>query len=255
MEDNGKEHILNTIKEVHGLITENEGKLLFSLAKDILQKGVIVEIGSYKGGSTIILARGSKIAKREKVYAVDPHLRRGELRMGVEVVPANTFPIFKGNIEHAGVSDWVIPIVRTSYRAARCWRRPIRFLWIDGSHKYEDVKMDFLLWERHLVNGGIIAFHDTRTSTNADPTTGFPTGGIGKGGGPAMVVEEYILHSPRFKDIKIVDSITYARKIRNARLVELLKNNISLYSIIKSKIITKITWTIHNFFKNHCQKS
>ena len=145
------------------------------------------------------------------------------------------------------MSDWVIPKVKTSYRAAKGWRRPIRLLWIDGSHKYEDVKMDFLLWERHLVKGGIIAFHDTQLAASVDPTTGFPTGGIGKEGGPARVVEEYILHSPRFNNIKALDSITYARKIKNAHFLELLKNNQSLYSILMNKMITKVIWTLHNF--------
>ena len=255
MKNDETEYSLNAIKEVHGLITENEGRLLFSLARDIPQKGVIVEIGSYKGGSTVILAKGSRMAKKEKVYAVDPHLRRSELRMGVEVVPANTFPIFRENIEHAGVGDWVIPVVKTSYRAAKCWRKPIRLLWIDGSHKYEHVKMDFLLWEKHLVKEGIIAFHDTQISSNVDPTTGFPTGGIGKGGGPARVVEEYILYSPRFKNIEVLDSITFARKVRNAYLLELLKNKLSLYSILINKMITKIIWNLRNLVKNHCQKN
>lgn len=235
-----KEENLNVIKEAHGLITENEGELLFSLARDVSPEGVIVEIGSYKGGSTIFLARGVKIAEKEKVYAVDPHSRRKEFRMGVELVQKNTFSIFTQNIKNAGVDDWVIPIVKTSYQAAKGWRKPIRLLWIDGSHKYEHVKIDFLLWERHLVKGGVIALHDTQTSDNVDPTTGFPTGGIGKNGGPARVAEEYILRSPRFKDIKIVDSITYALKIKNANLLESLKNRMSLYSAIKNIISRRI---------------
>jgi predicted O-methyltransferase YrrM len=37
---------------------------------------------------------------------------------------------------------------------------PIDFLFIDGSHQYEDVKSDFLTFAPLVAVGGIVAFHD-----------------------------------------------------------------------------------------------
>ena len=66
------EEIKKIIIDSHAMLTLAEAGLLFSLASNINQKGAIVEIGSFKGGSTIFLAKGARIAKKGKVYAIDP---------------------------------------------------------------------------------------------------------------------------------------------------------------------------------------
>jgi hypothetical protein len=55
----------------------------------------------------------------------------------------------------------IVPLIMTSEEAVRGWNKPIRLLWIDGDHRYEPMKLDFKLWEPHVVEGGIIARHDT----------------------------------------------------------------------------------------------
>jgi Methyltransferase domain len=40
-----------------------------------------------------------------------------------------------------------VPLIMTSEEAVRGWNKPIRFLWIDGDHRYEPMKLDFKLWE------------------------------------------------------------------------------------------------------------
>jgi predicted O-methyltransferase YrrM len=40
------------------------------------------------------------------------------------------------------------------------WDKAIDFMWIDGSHDYEDVREDILAWSPWVVEGGIIAVHD-----------------------------------------------------------------------------------------------
>ena len=64
--------INNIAREIDGWLTLKEGKLLYNLSKKN-DNGVIVEIGSWKGKSTIYLAHGSKNGKKNKVYAIDPH--------------------------------------------------------------------------------------------------------------------------------------------------------------------------------------
>jgi len=158
---------------------------------------VIVEIGSWQGKSTIALAFGAAKAHREKIYAIDPHAAQPE-----EGYLEDTRSAFVANIKQARVDGQVIPMVMTSKEAAREWRQPIRLLWIDGDHRYEAVKQDFELWEPFLVDGGLIALHDTIRKK-----------------GPKKVLWENVFRSCRFQDIAIIDNITVARKVRKASLL------------------------------------
>jgi MMP 1-O-methyltransferase len=184
------------IQKVDGWLTESEAKYLYSLASRGPGQGAIVEIGSWKGKSTIVLASGSSARGREKVYAVDHHKGSAEHEnMGYKDI--DTEREFRENITTAAVENHVIPLVMTSIDAVRNWQGPIRLLWIDGDHDYEAVKSDFLLWEPHVVPGGVIAFHDTYSWE-----------------GPRKVVEEYLLRSDHFSILGFVDSITAVRKQR-----------------------------------------
>jgi len=187
------EEIKKITNKVDGWLTDNEGALLYNLAKKCTGKGVIVEIGSWKGKSTILLAKGSKDGNKTKIYAIDHHTGSSEHRLNGNKVW--TFDDFKNNIKNAQVDDIIIPIVKTSEQAAKDFNMPVELLFIDGAHEYEFVKQDFELWFPRLINKGIIAFHDT---------TEWP--------GPKKVVEESIRNSKYFKNINLIDSITYAQK-------------------------------------------
>lgn len=183
---------LEEIFKVPGMLTPTEGGFLYQLAQLESRNGVIVEIGSWKGKSTILLASGSMKVGGEKVYAIDPHKPLAE-----EGYVEDTEAEFHKNIKAAGVQDHVVPMVMTSEEAAKGWSKPIRLLWIDGDHRYEQVKRDFLLWSPHVVEGGIIAMHDTIRKK-----------------GPKRVLWENIFRCNRFQKISIVDNITAARKVK-----------------------------------------
>ncbi|MCK4732856.1 MAG: hypothetical protein KAT65_10415, partial [Methanophagales archaeon] len=59
-------------------------------------------------------------------------------------------------------------------------------------------KLDFELWYPHLIEGGIIAFHDSA------PWSGWE--------GPIKVVQEKIYNSNNFSNIQEIKSITFAKK-------------------------------------------
>jgi predicted O-methyltransferase YrrM len=204
--DSVVEQIKKITGKIEGWLSNSEGDYLYSIAKDGPAKGVIVEIGSWEGKATIWLAIGTKQAKREKVYAIDYH--RGSAEHGNSIW---TYPEFKSNIENANVDDVVVPIVMKSQDAVKNWDKPIRFLWIDGAHTYTSVKQDFLLWQPYLVDGGIIAFHDTTT---------WP--------GPKKLIEEYICNSNKFKKIGFVGSITFAEKVAGNSIIDRFQNRLNL---------------------------
>ena len=167
---------------IDGYLSEHEALYLSRLAAHGPGAGAIVEIGSYYGKSTVLLAHASREAGREKVVAIDPN-------KGGAAQP------FHDNLARAGVSDHVTPVVATSDAAAETWLGPVRLLWIDGAHTYEQVGRDFRFWTPFLVDGGIVAFHDTYEYE-----------------GVRRVIDEEVVPSPHFALVGLVDSITAFRK-------------------------------------------
>lgn len=205
------ESVKKATDSMDGWLTDNEGEFLYNAAKNCRGRGVIVEIGSWKGKSTVWLAKGSKAGNNVKVYAIDPHTGFSEHKRGGRRVW--TFAEFKQNIRRANVEDAVVPIIRTSEDAAHDWKeKPVELLWIDGAHDYEIVKLDFDLWSPYLIEGGSIAFHDT---------IGWP--------GPGKVVKDEIYNSHHFANVGFIDSITYAQKVRANSSTERLRNRWVLF--------------------------
>jgi predicted O-methyltransferase YrrM len=168
---------------VDGFLSADEALYLFRLARDGPGSGAIVEIGSYHGKSTVVLAHASKSRGREMVVAIDPF-------------NGGASPAFRDNVERADVTDHVSPLVATSDDVAATWQRPVRLLWIDGKHTFEQVQSDFRNWSPFVVDGGIIAFHDTYQ---------WP--------GVKQLVETEVIPSNRFVLVGAVDSIAAFRKV------------------------------------------
>ena len=172
------------IEDVPGWLSDEEGEALYELARACTGKGVIVEIGSWKGKSTICLGLGSRAGRGVRIFAVDPHAdyRHGE---------------FKDNIERAGIADLVTPVKGFSQQMADGFDEPIELLFVDGSHEEDDVRKDFEKWVPKVVDGGIVAFHDTTWHR-----------------GVRKVVAEKIFGSREFKDVRfVIGSTTVARKV------------------------------------------
>lgn len=178
---------------VEGFIKFEEGYYLYSLAKRA--ELPIVEIGSWKGLSTIFLALGSKAGNHCKVYAVDHHTGSAEFFAVFGDKKIWSYDHFLQNISNFGVSDIVEPILATSEEASKKWNgERIGLLWIDGGHYYNTVKKDYESWEPFLAPEGIIAFHDSHWS------------------GPKRLISE-VIKEPKFTDINYVNSIACAMKV------------------------------------------
>ena len=206
-----------------GWLTDKEGKILYDLAKNCKGNGVIVEIGSWKGKSTIWIGNGSKSGNGVKIYAIDPHTGSSEHQGdGGEIW---TFEEFKKNLKNAEVDDVVVPLLKTSQEAANSFNEPVEFIFIDGAHEYELVKLDFNLWFPKVINGGIIAFHDT---------TGWE--------GPRKVVADCVYKSQYFKNVTLVGSITFALKVKRNTLRDRVKNCYTLLKLVhRAKKVSKST--------------
>jgi MMP 1-O-methyltransferase len=182
------------IAGVPGWLTDEEGEALYELARACTGRGVIVEIGSFKGKSTICLGLGSRAGASLPVHAIDPHQER--------------FPEFEANVERAGIAELVRPIPSLSQAVADGFEEPIELLFVDGSHEYDLVLEDFEKWVPKVVDGGWVAFHDTTWTP-----------------GPRKVVGHAIYRSRRFKDARfVVGSMTVARKVEENGLADRVRN-------------------------------
>src|SRR4051794_41857731 len=61
------------IADIPGWLTDEEGEALYDLARRCRGDGAIVEIGSWKGKSTVCLGLGSQAGASVPIYAIDPH--------------------------------------------------------------------------------------------------------------------------------------------------------------------------------------
>src|SRR6516164_2960178 len=64
--------LLAEVEPVEGYLSPNEIRFLALLAACPTAEGEILEIGSFKGKSTIALAKAAALSGRTKVVAVDP---------------------------------------------------------------------------------------------------------------------------------------------------------------------------------------
>ena len=189
------ERVKPLIADVPGWLTDEEGEALYDLAKRCTGCGVIVEIGSWKGKSTICLGLGSRAGAGARIFAIDPH---ADYRFGD----------FKANVERAGVADLVTPIASLSQPAADDFDKPIELLFVDGSHEYELVLEDFEKWVPKVVDGGWVAFHDTTWTA-----------------GPRKVVGQAIYRGRAFKDVRfVVGSLTVGRKVAQNAVADRIRN-------------------------------
>ncbi len=181
-------------RKVPGHLEENEARFLGLLAAYVPARGTIVEIGSFKGRSTVMLAKVASHYGLGPVVAIDPH--NSPILLDHQVnAEASSYQDFLDSIRGAGVSNHVEAHRARSADVSSSWNRPIRLLWIDGDHSYEGAKKDLDGFFPHLAPLGVVAFHD---ALNAFP-------------GPIRVFVEDVLRSDRFGPAGFVHSIAWAQ--------------------------------------------
>lgn len=122
-------------------------------------RGRIVEIGSFKGRSTVGIASIAKRYDLGKVVAIDPHNAPSATDPDLRGAASSFYDLLE-NLRRTDTLDAVEPRVMLSSEAAGDWREPIRFLWIDGDHTYEGALADLQLFRPHLAPGAVVAMHD-----------------------------------------------------------------------------------------------
>jgi hypothetical protein len=126
-----------------------------------------VEVGAFVGLSSIVMAREiAKSGKRIKFIVVD-HFRGspGETEHAAYLKTHDLKTEFDRNIAHAGVAGTIDVMVMPSLMAATAFDNgSLQFVFIDASHKYDDVCADIAAWLPLVNIGGALAGHDYHDS-------------------------------------------------------------------------------------------
>ncbi len=213
------------VYSIPGWLTAHEGQFLYSSAKAVRElQGDVVEIGSFQGKSTIFLATAST-----KVVSIDPH--EGNVSGGIL---SPTYKAFIKHLTHAGVRKHIHDIISTSQKAAKKWKKPISYLFIDGLHDTEHAHEDYQLWSPFVVDGGIVAMHDAFCGWE----------------GARIVAMEHIVRSDAYNEIGVVGSIIYgikgtsntfkrAIKVFRRSIIELCQNIYENDNVVMKKTVLK----------------
>lgn len=155
------------LSDLRGLVPEEVGDALRSLAAEVPADLAIVEVGSHRGKSTAYLAAGAKDGHGAPVFAVDAW----DLPGNVYGKHGYSAPIVREEFEAQlrAVRLWsrVTPIRGFSQEVASTWTGPpIGLLFIDADHSEKAVRADVAAWQGHVAAGGLIVLDDLDTPRN-----------------------------------------------------------------------------------------
>lgn len=153
------------VADVEGWMTEGQGATLHAAAASCPSGGRIVEIGSFRGRSTIVLAMAAPDGV--EIVAIDPHAGndRGPQEFdGYEQAAADDHATFEANLVGAGVRDRVTHVREFSERAHEQVVGGIDVLYIDGAHRYVPARADIRDWGARVNPGGTLLIHDSFSS-------------------------------------------------------------------------------------------
>lgn len=129
---------------------------------DALQNGGhAIELGSYCGRSTVLLAMACIAANRGGlVYAIDTFQSSNS-----ELDGKSTLSEFEHNLQYFGVAEHVVAFTGSTADPAIINQVPrdAALLYIDAAHEYEHVTADIMNWRKHVRKGGMLMMHDYYT--------------------------------------------------------------------------------------------
>jgi predicted O-methyltransferase YrrM len=158
---NDFEAVRADLEGVEGWLTDAQAQALFDAAEHVPRGGRIVEIGSFRGRSTIVLARGA--GDGVELVAIDPH--GGSDRGPQEIAPDRArgeqdFEAFHENLRRAGVEQRVRHVRAFSSEALGAVPGEIDLLFVDGAHRYRPAREDIERWGARVAPGGTMLIHD-----------------------------------------------------------------------------------------------
>jgi predicted O-methyltransferase YrrM len=131
-----------------------------SLVETFPSGSKFVEVGSWRGRSSCFL--GVEIHNSGKKISLDcvDTWKGSEEHEGYDILKEDG--LYKEFISNVSlISDIVNPVRMTSLEASKLYEdESLDVVFLDASHKYEDIKDDMIAWYPKVKKGGIFAGHD-----------------------------------------------------------------------------------------------
>lgn len=159
------DEVQDVVADVEGWMTPDQARKLWNCARAVPDGGRIVEIGSFRGRSMIVLA--SAAPDGVELYAIDPHAGtdRGPQEIdGFDEHAAEDNVVFNRNLETAGVRDRVTHLREFSDAALDDVPGEVDLLYIDGAHRFVPARDDIRRWGGRVRDGGVLLIHDSFSS-------------------------------------------------------------------------------------------
>ncbi|MFK0115715.1 class I SAM-dependent methyltransferase [Streptomyces sp. NPDC090994] len=162
--------ILTAFEAAKGFMPADEGLALYAAAVEAARLGLpLLEVGTYCGRSTLLLADAARAAGVTAV-TVDHHRGSEEQQPGwdyhdpetvdPELGVMDTLPAFRRTLYRAGLEDHVVALVGRSPAIAALWRTPLALVFVDGGHTDEHATADYEGWAPRVAEGGLLVVHD-----------------------------------------------------------------------------------------------
>ena len=132
------------------LLSFDEAAYLYRLVRS-LGPATIVEIGRFKGGSTLLMA--TAMDRGARLISYDLHLP-----MVRDVYGPEQDALLRTALARYGVDDRVELVVGDSTSAAP--KQEYDLVFVDGDHTYEGARADYDVWGNALRVGGHLLYHD-----------------------------------------------------------------------------------------------
>lgn len=200
------QHVLDAFDATTGFMPLDEGRALFEAACTA-RPGAWLEIGTYCGKSTVLLAQAAREVGGTQIVTVDHHHGSEENQPGWEWHDTSmvdehsglldTLPSFRRTWDEH-VKDVVSAVVATTEQVAAWWSTPVEFLFLDGNHVEEMAQHDYAAFAQHVAPGGLLAVHDVFP----DPNDG--------GQAPWHVVERALAEG--FEKVSVTGSLRVLRR-------------------------------------------
>jgi len=156
------EDALAAASSVEGWMTEAQARRLWDSARAVPPGGLVVEIGSFRGRSAIVMARA--LADGARLVAIDPHAGgdRGPQEIAAEAERGEEDNRrFLANLSAAGVAERVEHVRLMSSDALGSVDAQIDVLYVDGAHRFGPARDDLVRWGARVREGGTMLVHDS----------------------------------------------------------------------------------------------
>lgn len=153
------------VADIQGWMTEGQARLLYAASATTTAGDTIVEIGSFRGRSAVVLATAAP--EGVAVVAIEPHAGndRGPQEIdGFAEAASIDLEVFRTNLATAGVADRVRHVRMFSDQAHAEVSGDVAVLYVDGAHRFAPARTDIREWGKRVAPGGMLLIHDSFSS-------------------------------------------------------------------------------------------